>query len=377
MIRFVRLAVSSLIFTGFAAAQTAAPAPPAAPEPPPAPDTVIKLPEQTAMPSPAPSYAKTPGYYSMPFEGNMPANQMPGSLHVRISIDGASPTTVLMDTGSTGIVIGADELPHLDPKAPKGDITYTSSGFKEEGTWQTVTVTFPDAKYHGPNDGKPHVATAKVRVLAVTHLSCLNMGPNKGCHPSNDPSPHMLGIGFGRGALRAEAPNNPFISLNDMNDGTIRAGYIITHAGIQFGLTDDSTAGFNFQKLTPRPDAKPDNLAGSPKDWITEPGGFIVNGERHMGTVLMDTGLNNMMLAIDGESKPAPVDAGTPISILMPGGKYKYEFRVGDTSTASPSKVNWVYPRSGTYVNTGLHAFNLFDYLYDADGGYLGLRPKK
>jgi hypothetical protein len=331
------------------------------------------------LPSPAPSYAATPGYYTMPFEGDVPSDRMPNYLHVNMSIDGGPTSGYLVDTGSTGIVVGAEELPHFDPNGEKGELTYSSSGRREEGVWQTVTVTFPDAKYHGPNDGKPHVASAKVRVLAVTHLSCVNMGPNAaGCKPSNNPNPHMLGIGFGRGALRAVEPNNPFTSLGDMNDGTIRTGYIISHAGIQLGLTDATAAGFTFQKLLPRLDAKPDKPAGFPKDWITPPGYFAVDGKKSpQGTVLMDTGLGNMMLALEGESKPAPIAEGTPITIYLPGGKYHYRFRVGDKTKATPTKVNWVYPRSGTYVNTGERVFNLVDYLYDADGGYLALRAKQ
>jgi hypothetical protein len=50
---------------------------------------------------------------------------------------------------------------------------------------------------------------------------------------------------------------------------------------------------------------------------------------------------------------------------------------VGDTTDPlTPRKVNWLKPTHGVFVNTGLCALAAFDYLYDADGGYLGLRPK-
>jgi len=354
-------------------AQTATPAPDAPPA------SVIKLPPQKIAPATPPSYAKTPAYYELPYATEMPPGVYARYIHANMSINGGEPESFDVDTGSTGILIGADSVPGFTPGGETGELTYSSSGRRNTGFYRMLPITFPDAKYHGPDDGKPHIATAVVRVLVVTKVTCTYTGPNSaGCKPTDHPRIHMMGIGFGRGPERASAPNNAFISLIEMNAGTMRAGYIITHGGIQLGLTDASTAGFNFQKLLPRDGAVPPDSAGSPKDWTTEPGSFSVNGKLSpQGTVLMDTGLNDGIFAIEGESKPAPIPDGTPITIYLPGGKYSYSFKVGDNAVGTPTKADWSAPHAGTYVNTGLHAFNLFDYLYDADGGYLGLRPKK
>jgi len=343
-------------------AQTATPAPDAPPA------SVIKLPPQKIAPATPPSYAKTPAYYELPYATEMPPGVYARYIHANMSINGGEPES-----------IGADSVPGFTPGGETGELTYSSSGRRNTGFYRMLPITFPDAKYHGPDDGKPHIATAVVRVLVVTKVTCTYTGPNSaGCKPTDHPRIHMMGIGFGRGPERASAPNNAFISLIEMNAGTMRAGYIITHGGIQLGLTDASTAGFNFQKLLPRDGAVPPDSAGSPKDWTTEPGSFSVNGKLSpQGTVLMDTGLNDGIFAIEGESKPAPIPDGTPITIYLPGGKYSYSFKVGDNAVGTPTKADWSAPHAGTYVNTGLHAFNLFDYLYDADGGYLGLRPKK
>ena len=41
-----------------------------------------------------------------------------------------------------------------------------------------------------------------------------------------------------------------------------------------------------------------------------------------------------------------------------------------------PIRVTYLRPSSGLpTLNTGLRALSIYDYLYDADGGYLGLRP--
>jgi hypothetical protein len=56
-----------------------------------------------------------------------------------------------------------------------------------------------------------------------------------------------------------------------------------------------------------------------------------------------------------------------------------YSFVVGDTANAlAPSAVtlSGIGIRS-TFVNTSFHLLNGFDYLFDADGGWVGFRPKR
>ncbi len=64
------------------------------------------------------------------------------------------------------------------------------------------------------------------------------------------------------------------------------------------------------------------------------------------------------------------------MTVELLGGQVRYTFTVGDVKgPTTPRRVTWVKPTSGPTVNTGLRALAAFDYLYDADGGYLGLRP--
>jgi hypothetical protein len=94
--------------------------------------------------------------------------------------------------------------------------------------------------------------------------------------------------------------------------------------------------------------------------------------------VLMDTGLSNMMLETKNAPQDGDVPGGTPVKIYLLGGQLSYDFKVNDVGTAAtPRRTSWRAATHGTFVNTGLHAFTLFDYCYDADGGYLGLRPRK
>jgi hypothetical protein len=57
-------------------------------------------------------------------------------------------------------------------------------------------------------------------------------------------------------------------------------------------------------------------------------------------------------------------------------GDLSYRFAVGDGGPQTPTVVHHAPARNGTFVNTGLRALGHYDLLYDADGGFLGLRPE-
>lgn len=345
-----------------------------------------------------PDYTASAQSYRVPF--TRPVNfQNLTSLHVRASLNGGPATSFQVDTGSVGIVVSADEVPNIEPNAPAGVIKYSSSGIELYGVWTKATVTFPGAK-----DAQGHLATAVVPVLAVKERKVTGMGVNSaGRTPSLHPKVHMFGIGFGRGT-EAHPERNPFINLKEMQAGTMRRGYTITRDGFTLGLTAESVGkGYVYQKLTERAvSAETTALKPGLKDWQTAPGTFsVASVQAPMGTVLMDTGLTNMMLATTEGSKQGDVPAGTKITIDLLGGKLHYSFKVAPEATAkatpatgtttgeeapevqatptkdpvAPRRVTWIRPTHGVFVNTGLRALAAFDYLYDAEGGYLGLRP--
>ena len=96
-----------------------------------------------------------------------------------------------------------------------------------------------------------------------------------------------------------------------------------------------------------------------------------------MGTMLLDTGLTNMMIANPDGPSGREVPPGAKVTVHLLGGQLQYSFTVGDsTDPVAPRRVTWIKPTHGASVNTGLRALARFDYLYDADGGYLALRPR-
>ena len=299
-----------------------------------------------------------------------------GSTNVRISINDGTPMNFQVDTGSTGIIVGATEVPGYDPNGPPGEITYSSSNISHYGVYNTVKVTFVDSK--GP-DGQPVSATVPVlvSVKGVRRPGAVNSG-NTTTTQEFTPKPHMMGIGFGRGGKEpSHSERNPFLNLDAMKAGTMRRGYTITREGFTFGLTKETVGdGYLFQQLEPRTPS-PEMAAFDPKlkDWASAPAWVTVNGvDGPIGTVLMDTGLTNMMIGRPDTPQEELTD-GTAITVHLMDGKLSYDFDVGDRKNPTTPKKVTRTNRPFVYVNTGLKALAVFDYLYDADGGYLGLRP--
>ena len=320
---------------------------------------------QTGRADAPPDYSTYTQSYSIPFAKAVNFQHLTG-MHIRASLNGAPATTFQVDTGSTGIVVSADEVPNIDPKAPTGSIKYSSSGLEFDGVWTTVTVTFPDSR-----DARGRVATAVVPVLAVKERKVYSVGVNaSGKKDALNPRVHMFGVGFGRGT-EAHPEKNPFVNLAEMQAGTMRRGYAITRKGFTLGLTAAAVGtGYRFQKLTERKvSAETTTLRPGLKDWQTTPGSVTVDTlHAAMGTILM--------IAMPEKTATDDIAAGTRVTVDLLGGQLHYSFKVGDTADPlTPRKVTWIKPTHGVYVNTGLRALAAFDYLYDADSGYLGLRP--
>lgn len=340
---------------------------------------VLRVALATFLPLASLAQAPTPPNYSgatqsvlIPFVKAPDWNHLE-ALRVKASINGGPTGLFDVDTGSIGMIVGASMVPNIDPKAPEGSITYSSSGVSLHGKWTKATVTFTDAQ--GGD------AVAILPVLAVTSRTCTGSGVNSArCTPSDDPHPYMLGVGFGR-KEGGNPDRNAFLNLREMIAGTMHRGYVIDAKGITLGLTDKVVGtGFVWQKLEPNDVSKEANeTSATIKDWKTAPGSFAVKGEQAgKGTVLMDTGLTNMMIADSHGPEKGEIAESTPITIELLNGQIRYTFVNGGLDNPqAPRKVNWVHPTHGTFVNTGLRAFAAYDYLYDADGGWLALRPVK
>ncbi|MCV6967175.1 hypothetical protein H7J50_25735 [Mycobacterium intermedium] len=306
--------------------------------------------------------------YTVPWLDSPDFSDLRRTLKIQASVNGGKVSSYTVDTGSVGLVVPASEVPNIPPGSPPGSLTYSSSGLKLTGVWATLPISFPQAvNARGANVA----AQAIVPVLAVTEASCTGSGVNSS--RCRNHIPHMLGVGFGRGKTERTAPDhNPFLNLTEMVAGTMRRGYIIGRGGLVLGLTDSNTVG--AWTMQPLKDAG-EPASGTHHDWTPLTGGFTVGSDvRHEGTVLIDTGLLNMIVEDDGLPSGGEVPAGTDMSITLGG--VNYRFRVGDGGAQTPSRVNYARASRGAFVNTGLRALGRYDLLFDADGGFLGLHAR-
>jgi len=306
--------------------------------------------------------------YTVPWVDSPNFSDLTKTLKVQVSVNGGMAQPYTVDTGSVGTAVWATEVSNIPPDSPSGSLTYDSSGLELTGVWATLPVSFPQAvNANGANVS----AQAMAPVLAVKTAKCTGKGVNSGkC--STKTLPRMLGVGFGRGTTVQTSPAyNPLLNLTEMVTGTMRRGYIIGRGGLSLGLTgSDVTGTWTMQQLT---NAGPP-AAGAHNDWTTPAGGFQLNSDSALsGTALIDTGLLDMIIEDSSLPTRDPVAAGTAMAITL--GSCSYNFSVDDGGAQTPTSVNYAAPSHGTYVNTGLRALGHYDLLFDADGGYLGLRP--
>jgi hypothetical protein len=298
---------------------------------------------------------------------------------LRLSFGGRSYGAV-MDTGSTGVVVSADKIPNIDglESLGAGELTYSSSGRIMIGRWVVTPLTIT-----GRNGTQ--VTTAPIAVLAVTRVACTPRA--RRCTPNAAPRRiSMMGIGFGRRgdqAAQSGPGKNPFLNIANAADGErIRRGYIVTRRGVHVGLTATNTRGdFSYVKLAPAPDGR---------GWAAPPACISVNGATPAacGSLLMDTGVTAMYLTVPQSQAPADTRTvngleptlvtGTKLTISIPAeesAQALYSFTVGDDlNPLAPRKLNLVDRSRPPFVNTSVSFLNGFDYLYDADGGFVGLR---
>ena len=333
-------------------------------------------PNSVAAQDSPPDYSAYHESYHLRFANSKPVDfDHLQSLSVWASLNGGPPMRFQIDTGSTGVIVGADEVPNVDPNGPAGSITYTSSGIELDGVWTPVTITFPDSK-----DEHDNIATAVVPVLAVSerkiHPGAVNGGIGK---PMKNPKVFMFGIGTGRGK-ETHQERNPWVNLKEMQARTMRRGYTITRNGIALGLTADTVGkGYLYEKLKEHTGLATTLPAtqSSPKDWDSSRGWITVGGMKQEASgMLIDTGLTNLMIEYPDVPTRGDVPDGRDVTVTLLSGRLQYSFKVGDTQNpVTPRKVTWVKTASSRLLSIGLRALARYDYLYDADGGYLGLRP--
>lgn len=324
---------------------------------------------------------------------------------INVQVFGESLTTPL-DTGSRGFFVTQNLLfpESFIPVGNSGSIFYWSSGRRFNGIWVTTNVSYSDAS--DSNTGENIMASATIPVLIVQSITCESGNWPNSCgvpmtktttKPTDEQTLNM-GIGFDRTGYQQVPDNdqnnqqyNPFLNLDAMKAGNMRSGYILGLKSVQLGLTTSNTTGqFAFGKLAPTGYSQ---VPGSPPDWQPATGNVILtlNGEvttYPIGEAVIDIGISDMLLTLQNQPTSGQLLTGmVTVSLLGSNGTAIYTFSPAESTAqaTSPSIINWTAAQSGVFsqnqvpfsnnfVNTGRNVLNCFDYLYDAQDGYIGLR---
>ena len=297
--------------------------------------------------------------YQVSFQNGAMGPNQPGTINIKLPGGTVTtPAAVIMDTGSTGIVVGRS---HFNPAGltpvGTGSQAYGSSGVSHTGVYYNTTIQIYDAN---PGVGTLPVATAtNVRVLYI----------------EDSPDVFYMGVGFNRGNGAATptmipVSANPFLNI----DGVTTKGYVISNTGVTLGIPGSANSGFAMVKLEP-----------NTIDWNVATGTVSIGGISGYGTILQDAGINYAFLTPPSGTdlrNGVHVRENVDMSVSFPGGFASYGFKTTN-NTASPCTAPaatvtpcYVYPvhvgSSSIFLNTGREFFAGFDYLYDYDNGYVG-----
>lgn len=276
-------------------------------------------------------------------------------LHLLAAIGGGPVHRFEVDTGSVGILVPRQRLgPDYQEFDPSLDIEFgfVSSGSSYWGQWVQVPLVLGVPPMWDQTGEYP---SAEIEVFAVDQPADFDGG--------------VLGVGFAIGGLADGGPRrNPLLHLTYQGK-RLHRGYIIGSQALEAGLTALNTEGFDFIRLQ-RNDEDSDWV--QPIGSLGLPSGFSVDLP-----VLIDTGLDEMLLWLDATERPpalagaSPFPDGVAVAVAIPPA-LQYSFVTGDASNPmAPSFVEW---RNGRGINTGRNVLAGADYLFDADAGLIGIR---
>ncbi|KKY17187.1 putative outer membrane autotransporter barrel protein [Phaeomoniella chlamydospora] len=321
----------------------------------------------------------------------------------------------MVDTGSTGILLGAGNYPDYDLQKdwiatfPAGHSYLSSSQYLYTGYWVDSTIHFQDAP-----------VTAQVAILVVTQLvTCTdydNSNPSY-CPPEattltctgTDCTSSYFGVGFGRehdGQSQNTPDKNALLNINSINNMPVPSnytvGYAVTEAGITVGLTEENTDGYTMIKLTqntqfPSSESQYDWLPVEGCLQVTVPGSsatspcvsssFLLDtGIDHSYVTLTDAaGLSGWTWSKTSQSDYQYIGDGYQFTLNFGSDPYPatYSFVSGTvdgvTDPLAPTQIlAHLNETAGAdaYINPGRYFYKVNNIVFDATNGYWGVQAR-
>ena len=322
-----------------------------------------------------------------------------------------SPFPVAVALGTTGIYMGNHYF--QVPVLGRNDPSYIGSSSQKlfatggtyHGDWYMTLVNI----YDPSSSPQTIIATAKVPVLALTSKTC---APNETeCTPltADELAMHYkFGAGFAQELVsnpQGTPDKNPFLNIVWTAKGGAlpSAGFLVTSdyhgiPGILLGLSGLYKGDFTQIKLQPLlspgysqwqiPPANPSLLT----DWQNATAVISVNGVSGTGSILIDTdfagiGVGYVTVPIGAEVKthsPSEseectncADNGTEVAISIPSqtsATVSFNYTIGDSSNSLAPPEVVIMPENIPFATVSFHFYSSFDYFYDAERGFIGLK---
>ncbi|KAG9233277.1 hypothetical protein BJ875DRAFT_378951 [Amylocarpus encephaloides] len=341
--------------------------------------------------------------------------------------DISTPRELIIDTGSTGIVLARSLLTNWDPlteevAAKEGYLFLSSSKRLYVGWWVFRNV------YFNRDVTTTRLIKARTEILVLKEaINCTDyrIGSDGRTCPSGgivdtNPRTALMGIGFGRtadGMEQSTPDRNPVLNIeairgtNVISNLAFSLGYIITKKGLTIGLTRTNydLAGF-LSARAPLP--TPPSSIPPPPDHLRAygqlPGCIKVAGIPSACvscSVLLDTGVEQSYMRVEGDpashsswpfypgwpvhkkgdpgtsdpsSAPKPpasiLDTGKTVDIAL--GTARVAELVYTTDDGSPESPIWVNAYHDKlfrfpFVNTGRHVYRKYKVAFDPVCGTL------
>lgn len=351
-----------------------------------------------------PTYAAFTESVRIPFTDSDSVDSTPS---IAINVSGKVIPNVGIDSGSTIFALSdwlvpdfPEEQAEIDKLNLKpGEIEYVGAS-KWKGYWFPVKVTFLNVD--------EALATSELDVLVIVE----QFDKNGNLKPEEKQEPvHYMGIRFGREIepdLVYSPDKNALLTVKTIKGIAIdpksfRTGYILHRRSLEIGLTAENTKSFQCTELTKTHHSDipfywdPPTMEVSIKDHVKESGWIL-------GELLVDTGLAHMQIgspqyienpSITKEDLPGPLDVAIRFSPKirdpplahpavenpdledpredLPAVEYAFHWP-GKGEAGLPHGISYYRSGKDSFVNTGKHIHDRFDTMFDAVGGYWGIR---
>ncbi|KAF2448970.1 hypothetical protein P171DRAFT_407302 [Karstenula rhodostoma CBS 690.94] len=334
----------------------------------------------------------------LPYASKFSLNKTPT---INATIEGKS-FLFPVDTGSTGLLIGAPQLPSLSNTTGTPTYQYLAKTLYT-GRFVRLNITFPGTNNTSARSELPILVVDK-SVACPKYNTTTNTGkcPDKAA-PQNDLRKVLiLGVGFGfnlptSGLPYAIPSHNPFLTIRAINGtetkaNTFRNGYTLSTKGVHLGLTRSNTKGYNWVKLDK-------GTTGDLHDWAKVKTQIHIDAQGpYNGTAVVDTSTGYMYIQAEpagsvpnttvADTVHKPLDKAKKLTVVKPGTHLEFGFPVGkdaegvagfDFSVGEVKKgvPEWVFPTrvgTGPHVVAGRGLLEGFSIGFDAEGGWFGFK---